>query len=426
MKISPARRTAFKLLSRIENEDSFSSALLAALGDLEPKDRALCHVLTLGVLRSQILLDRIIDKITKGKKLDPAVRIALRLGLFQVRSLDRIPDHSAVNESVNLVHAAGKSSARSLVNAVLRSALREMPTLDFDNELDRISVTHSHPEWLISKWILDHGVSEAEKIAEANNVPAPIVFREVNPAANLDWREYRRSDHVNGCFLAAKMTERLIEAASAGEIYFQDEGSQLVAAAAAATCGESFLDVCSAPGGKITFVASRGKNDLHLLAAGDIHKHRVQALKENCARHNVPVNIVQYDAEAALPFANECFDTVLVDAPCSGTGTIRHNPEIRYTLKSEDLADLAAKQLRILRNASKLVKTGGTLVYSTCSIEKEENEAVCDVFLEEDDRFSIQRQNIPDRFINKYGYARTFPHRDGMDGFFIAVFKAHG
>lgn len=425
MKISPARRAAFRILSRIENEDSYSSVLLASLDELSPNDRGLCYQLTLGVLRSQILLDRIIDTITGRKKLDPAVRIALRLGLFQIRSLDRIPGHSAVNESVNLVHSAGKSSARSLVNAVLRSALREMPKFDFENDLERISVTHSHPEWLIAKWIRDYGGTEAEKIAETNNVPATLAFRQINAFSEFDLSDYRRSELVEGCFFAEKMTDRLIDAASAGAIYFQDEGSQLVASAALSVCGGSFLDVCSAPGGKITFVASRARTDSPFFAAGDIHKHRVQALKENCARHDANVNIVQYDANAALPFENASFDTVLVDAPCSGTGTIRHNPEIRFTLKNEDFAELAAKQLRILRNASKLVKTGGTLVYSTCSIEKEENEAVCGSFVEGTKGFRVQRPIVPERFVNNDGFARTFPHRDGMDGFFIAVFKAN-
>jgi len=146
-------------------------------------------------------------------------------------------------------------------------------------------------------------------------------------------------------------------------------------------------------------------------------------LRENCRRQGVDfVNIVQYDAERALPFADQAFDTVLVDAPCSGTGTIRHNPEIRYFLQPEDFAELQNKQLRILKNASKLVTRGGTLIYSTCSFEKEENEAVCEAFLRDTADFRLVKPNVPERFLTERGFARTFPQRDGMDGFFVAEF----
>jgi len=134
------------------------------------------------------------------------------------------------------------------------------------------------------------------------------------------------------------------------------------------------------------------------------------------------VNIVQYDAERSLPFADEAFDSVLVDAPCSGTGTIRHNPEIRYFLKPDDFAELQDKQLRILKNASKLVTSGGTLVYSTCSLEREENEAVCEAFLRDNADFRLVKPNVPERFLTELGFARTFPQRDDMDGFFVAKF----
>jgi 16S rRNA (cytosine967-C5)-methyltransferase len=157
--------------------------------------------------------------------------------------------------------------------------------------------------------------------------------------------------------------------------------------------------------------------------AGDLHWNRVEFLRENCQRQGVKfVHIVQYDAEQSLPFADGAFDAVLVDAPCSGTGTIRHNPEIRYFLKPNDLTELQNKQLRILKNASKLVNQGGSLIYSTCSLEREENEVVCEAFLRDDPDFTLVNPDVPMRFLTEQGFARTFPQRDGMDGFFIASF----
>ena len=147
-------------------------------------------------------------------------------------------------------------------------------------------------------------------------------------------------------------------------------------------------------------------------------------MQENCLRQGAAsINVLQYDAENALPFADECFDVVLIDAPCSGTGTIRHNPEIRYFLQENDFSELSIKQLKILNNASKLIKSGGRIIYSTCSLEKEENEEVCGKFLSENDGFRLVNPNVSPKFLTAEGFARTFPQRDKMDGFFIAVFE---
>jgi 16S rRNA (cytosine967-C5)-methyltransferase len=181
--------------------------------------------------------------------------------------------------------------------------------------------------------------------------------------------------------------------------------------------------VCAAPGGKTTQVARKYRGIAGTLTvAGDLHESRVKLLQSTCERQKLDlVKIAQYDAENALPFADETFDTVLVDAPCSGTGTIRHNPEIRYLLRPDDFAKLAAKQRAILRNASCLVRRGGQLIYSTCSIQTEENEDVIRGFLQESPAFSLRQPGVPGRLLTDDGFARTFPHRDSTDGFFIAV-----
>jgi 16S rRNA (cytosine967-C5)-methyltransferase len=200
----------------------------------------------------------------------------------------------------------------------------------------------------------------------------------------------------------------------------------MVANAVGPPAGGKFLDVCAAPGSKTTSIAGRFRREQArtLTVAGDRYDGRIRVLRANCDRQGVgDVRIVQYDAEAELPFADGAFHSVLVDAPCSGTGTIRHNPEIRYRVAPADLEELPRKQLSILRNASKVVEPGGELIYSTCSLEPEENEAVCRLFLDEEPDFAAVRPRVPERFMTADGFGRTFPHRDGMDGFFIAAFR---
>lgn len=419
MKISPARTSAFDILLRIEKEKAHSSVLLANYEtSLTPADRALCHEVVLGTLRRQMLLDREMDILTGGKKLDVEVRIAIRLGLYQLRFLTKVPQYSAINESVNLIQRAKKTSAKSLVNAVLRRSTREHVDLVFDDEIERISIEQSHPRWLIEKWATAFGVEQAEILATTNNTSPPTAFRiigEITDEVAELLRRSRPSEFVDGCYIAPKGVARSDSA------YYQDEASQMTAQAVNVPTGGRFLDVCAAPGGKTGLIGQKATADL--VVAGDIHDRRVTFLRENCRKQGAQVSIVQYDAVAGLPFADETFDSILVDAPCSGTGTIRHNPEIRYFIEPHDLSELQAKQLRILQNASKLLKKGGSLVYSTCSVEREENEDVCEQFATENSDFLKVEPAVQRRFITDEGFARTWPPRDSLDGFFIAEFR---
>jgi 16S rRNA (cytosine967-C5)-methyltransferase len=449
-KISPARAAAFEILRRIEKERAFSSVLLPLYEEkLGDKDRALCHQIVLGVLRKKLYLDRVIDLFANGRKIDASIRTILEMGLFQLFFLDKIPAYSAINEAVNLAVKAKKTSAKGFVNAVLRRATRERPELKFKSETEKIAVETSHPEWLVEKWAMRFGREKAFALAAANNELPPLAFRptglfsggEAFPAEN-----YRKSEFVENCFIAERADERLLQMAEAGEIYFQDEASQMVGQTVGLKPGKSFLDVCAAPGGKTTQIALGIKNaklkiknsDSHnsqpetrnsqltahssQLISGDVHSQRVKFLRDNCRRQGVDfVSVVQYDAENSLPFADESFDRVLLDAPCSGTGTIRHNPEIRYFLREDDFEELSGKQLRILENASKLVKRGGKLIYSTCSLEREENESVIENFLSGGAGFRPAAPPVPERFLTGEGFARTFPSTDDMDGFFISV-----
>ncbi len=436
MNITPARLAAYEILFRIEKENAFSSVLLPIYeAGIDKRDRALVHELVLGVIRRKLYLDFAIEKFSgkKTDRLDLEVMIALRLGLYQMMFLDKIPASAAANESVNLVARAKKKSAKGFVNAVLRNAAREqtVSTDDIEDETVKLSIETSHPVWLIEKWIRDLGVEETKQLIEANNRQPKAAFRLTQKSAaetagiigkiGLDLSE---SKILSGAWTVRRSNEVLRALAEAGKIYFQDESSQLVAELIKMRIGERFWDVCAAPGSKATFVSMNNmKNAAGIVqVAGDVYLHRIRTLRENC--RNVGADRIRpfcCDAEKEVPFGTDTFDHILVDAPCSGTGTIRNNPEIRYTLRPEDFSALAEKQLKILFNASKTLKTGGVLIYSTCSLEPEENEEVVRRFLSENPYFQKLIPELPRQYLTEEGFGRIFPHRDNTAGFFIAV-----
>ncbi len=416
--ISPARVAAFNILQQVEN-GAFSSVLLAAFEiNLQPLDRALCHELVLGVLRWQLFLDRIAEHFSKRRveSLDAAVRIALRLGLYQLRFLTRVPASAAVNESVSLVRAARLSSATAFVNAVLRRAVREKEfDPDISDPLEKIALRTSHPAWLIERWVNSFGLEQAEAFARANNTVPPTAFRVVaNRASQSEilsrlsaaGATLESSDFVNGAWRVSGATSLLREMSAAGEIYLQDEASQLVADMMEVKRGERVLDLCAAPGGKTTLIADRAGDEAFIVAS-DRSPTRLATVILTTRLHGLKsITPLILDATEQLPFEAESFDRVLVDAPCSGTGTLRSNPEIRWRLAPTDFANLAQQQKRILSRAVEVLKPGGRLVYSTCSVEREENEEVIETI---------------DLKVLKT--MRTWPQREGTDGFFISILE---
>jgi 16S rRNA (cytosine967-C5)-methyltransferase len=447
-RVSASRRAAFEVLRRVEEEGAFASVLLVSAGEeLRADDRALCYELVLGVLRRQLWLDKLIEHYAKrdASRLDAPVRRALRLGLYQLRFLTRIPASAAVNESVNLAHEARVRSAANFINAVLRRATREPdydPATAATIELERLAIATSHPVWLVERWIKSFGAKDAESFAHANNLTPPVAFR-VNSfgASGVEVIERLRvagvkvepsqiapeAWRVGATGGASGVSQLLRELAGEGAIYMQDEASQLVAHALGARACERVLDVCAAPGSKTTQIAALS-HDKAFVVAGDIYAHRLQTLSESAARQNLKnIQAVVYDAEGSpLPFAEGAFERVLVDAPCTGTGTLRHNPEIRWRITPSDIADLAARQRRILAHAARTVCVGGRLVYSTCSVEREENEEVVAAFLETHAAFRLIRPDVPERLLTNDGAARTWPQRDDTDGFFVAAFEKKG
>jgi 16S rRNA (cytosine967-C5)-methyltransferase len=433
--ISPARLAAFEILRRVE-DGAYASVLLAAKEpSLAPLDRSLCHELVMGVLRRQLWLDRLAEFYANRKVdgMDVDVRLALRLGLYQLRFLSRIPASAAVNESVNLVYYARLRSAGSMVNAVLRRATRDPdvdPSLDITDPIEKIAVSTSHPFWLMERWIKAIGRDEAEAFANANNEPAPVAFRvvatRVEESAVVERLREAGATVVpskisTGAWRVSGAGSLLPELVTSGQIYIQDEASQLVATVLGAEPGERVLDLCAAPGSKATQIADRAR-DAALIVAADIHEHRLRTVVSTAAAHGLKsIHGVALDGLATLPFRNE-FDRVLVDAPCSGTGTLRRNPEIRWRISPAAIEDLSRRQTRLLVNASQFVKPGGQLVYSTCSVEADENEDVVQAFLERVESFHSAELPLVGTLITSSGAARTWPHRQDTDGFFIQAF----
>ncbi|HVF55601.1 MAG TPA: 16S rRNA (cytosine(967)-C(5))-methyltransferase RsmB [Pyrinomonadaceae bacterium] len=441
-RVSPSRRTAFEILRRVEEESAFAAPLLAnSAAELNAEDRALCYELVLGVLRRQLWLDKLVEHYAAraAESLDAPVRRALRLGLYQLRFLARIPSRAAVNESVNLAHASRLRSAAPFINAVLRRATREP---DFDpatlarNPSERIAIETSHPVWLIERWSAVFGAHEAEAFARANNRPAHVAFRvnllRAEEGAGVFEKlsgagvEVAPSRVAPGAWrvVGGGGAPLLRTLAAEGLIYMQDEASQLVAHVLGARSGERVLDACAAPGSKTTQIAASA-GDGALVVAGDLYVNRLRVVEELSARQGLrSISTVALNAETGVPFGDESFDRVLLDAPCTGTGTLRHNPEIRWRITAGDVEELAARQGRILSEVCRAVRRGGRLVYSTCSIETEENEDVVEAFLRAHGEFrQVPAAPAAGGLLTPAGAARTWPHRDDVDGFFVAAFE---
>ena len=400
MSVTLARRIAFDVLRRVETEGAFAAELLharlGAAGDrgrapLKREDAALATELTLGVLRRLRLLDFLLERHLSEPvaSLDLEVLLALRLGLYQLRWLERVPARAAVHESVELVKRAKKRSAASLVNAVLRRAAesagtpaeklvpRELPPAE------RLGILHSHPAWMVERWLARFGEARTVALMEANNRAPRVTCAVLEPARQseiITGLEGAGLEVEPGRWLRAAVTVRGgnlagTEAFRRGRVSIQDEASQMVALLVDARAGDSVLDLCAAPGGKTALLA-RTAGPAALLVAADLHPHRLRAMQAQLARVGVAhARLVALDAATPLPFARR-FERILVDAPCSGTGTLERNPEIRWRLRPDDLADLHGRQVAMLAHALELLAPGGRLVYSTCSLEPEENESV--------------------------------------------------
>jgi len=447
MAVSPARAVALEILLRVEREDSYAAELLhsARLSKLSARDHGLATELVMGVLRWQSLLDQrlAVASSQKLERLDGEVLAALRLGVYQLQFLSRVPARAAIFESVELVKAARKRSAASFVNAVLRK-IAATGTKDIFAEIgkspDSITLARNaaHPPWLVARWIERYGLETARQIcAHDQTVPTTSIHIhdrqcetelagagvQLAPGGLLSAARRVLAGDVTGT-----------RAYQEGRVAIQDEASQLVALLVGR--GETnvdcaILDCCAAPGSKTALLARR--NPRAKVFATELHPHRARLLHDLTRLPNVYV--VAADARH-LPFSL-AFDRILADVPCSGTGTLARNPEIKWRLKAEDLRDLQSRQVAILKSALAQLAMGGRLVYSTCSMEREENEAVVEAVLDGTAEFKIADFNGELEQLRQSGeicwqdiasllagpYLKTIPGVHPCDGFFAAMIE---
>lgn len=452
MAISAARKIAFDVLRRVASEDAYAADLLYA--ELEPAikkaDASLATELTLGVLRWQRLLDFLLQRHLERRcdQLDLEVLVALRMGLYQLRYLERVPQRAAIHESVELVKRARKSSAAGVVNAVLRRATadariagRELDKLIPEGAAaeERLGILYSHPSWLITRWIRAFGEKRAIALLDANNRPAPATCAVVDAqAAGRIEESLRKSGFevtpgrwLRGALRISGGNPAATNAYRGGEINFQDEASQMVAHLVDARNSQTVLDACAAPGGK-TMILSRAVGPGGCVIAGDLHEHRLRIIRQQLRRTGIQnVDLLGLDARQPFPFSSG-FDRVLIDAPCSGTGTLSRNPEIRWRLKPNDLNQAHNSQAAMLRNALAAAAAFGRVVYSTCSLEPEENELVISESLARSPEWRVisgeealaphlRESAMARKLFTADGFFRTFSAEQGMDCFFGAV-----
>ena len=429
--IAPARVAAYDVLRAVGSGRADLGAALARVRTRldDERDRALAGEIATGTLRWQGAFDHVIASLAARplKKLDPEVLDILRMSMFQILHLERIPVSAAVKDAVDLAGKAGKRSAAGLVNALLRRVSRERDRLplpvrpadsaDREAALLYLSITLSHPAWLARRWLDRYGFDHAERWVRFNNEHAPLTLRVNRLRASGEEVTRQLRDVGIEAEAASRAPDALIVRSGnplstplheAGLFLVQDEASQLVGSFAAPCAAERVLDVCASPGGK-TIAMAAAMTGRGLIVAADVRRRRVELLRQTVARAGASnVVIVQADATAALPF-RRVFDRVLLDAPCSGLGTVRRDPDIKWRRREEDLPALASAQLAMLERASEVVMAGGTLVYATCSSEPEENDEVVAAFL---DRHPA--------FVRSGEVLRTLPFRDGLEAFFAA------
>jgi 16S rRNA (cytosine967-C5)-methyltransferase len=422
--IAPARRLAHSLLCRIDSEGLFSDAALnsAAVAQLEPRDRHLVTELVMGTLRWQGKLDHVLARQSSRpwNEVEPRVRCLLRMSLHQMWNMDRIPDHAIVNDAVEIAkHQAGRG-AEKFVNAILRRLGREQPW-------EAVEKTGSFPpwaraslpRWLWERWSERFGESRAEEYALSLNVPPRTVFRIGAGADSLPSdAEFEASELVPGAFWS-KTAGREPEGIRECPVRIQDEGSQLIPQLLGPVPGLRIWDACAAPGGKSAILL---ENAATFVVSSDLSRQRAGRMSRALAGKSGTATLI-LDAAATPPFRCR-FDAVLADVPCSGLGTLRRNPEIKWHLKPEQLSSFSAAQEQILAAVSRAVRAGGRLLYSTCSTEPEENEDVVMGFLSRQRDFTLEKPVHPrevEAFLDGSGFLRTFPGTRLWDGFFAAL-----
>lgn len=435
------REVALKILVDINEKKAYSNIELNKMDkDMEHRDENLVREIVYGIIENKLYIDHIISKASKIrlKKIHPYILEILRMGIYQILFMDKIPNSAAVNESVKLAKKYGHKGTIGYVNGILRAITRDKDKfleIDESDKAQFISIKYSHPKWMVERWIKEFGTDFTEKLCKANNETPSLNIRVNTLKTNkkeliLKLTEkgikLKEALYADDCLIVDEVNNITnLQEFKDGLFTIQDESSMLVAQIMDPVEGSTALDVCSAPGGKSTHMAQYMGNK-GMIISRDIFDHKIKLIEENSKRLGIDIiNVENYDALTKDKKLIGKIDYLLLDAPCSGLGLIRRKPEIKWNRLEEDVSILSKLQYDIIDNIKDYIKPGGTLVYSTCTIEKEENINIINKFISENPDFKLK--SIYDRFIFKEnlnslkdGYIQLFPHLHNTDGFFIA------
>jgi len=446
-----ARELALQVLRAVEEDGAYANlALNQVLERYRPGklDRAFATELTYGTLRTRNTLDWVLGQFVKKPLTSQtiALRNILRLGVYQLMCMDRVPPSAACNEGAEMARRHGHPGSVKFVNGVLRNVARQIKEIKFpqlaDDPIAHISLRYSHPAWLVEGWLARFGPEETISLCRANNEPAPNTVRtntlkltraELAGRLREDGLAARETAYApEGLNIEGFFSLNALGAFQEGLFQIQDESSMLAGRALMPRPGARVLDVCGAPGGKTTHLAELMENRGEILAV-DIHPHKIALIEENCRR--LGINIVEalaMDAERLPEQLDEWADFILVDAPCTGLGVLRRRPDARWRKEPGQIPAIARLQAGILKSAARCLKKKGVLVYSTCTITREENLRQVEDFLSRHPDFSLEDLSpflpvgLDEQGTMRSGYLEILPHRHGMDGFFISRMRKKG
>ncbi|MCQ6274045.1 16S rRNA (cytosine(967)-C(5))-methyltransferase RsmB [Bacillus sp. V3B] len=438
------REAALEILEMIEKNQSYSNLLLnnsIKKNEIDKKDIGLLTELTYGTLQRKIALDYYLSPfLAKNKKLESWVRQLLRLTIYQMVYLDKIPDRAAIHEAVEIAKRRGHKGIASLVNGILRSMQREgIPSFDaIEDPIERLSIRTSHPLWLVKRWVSQFGFEETKAMCELN-LTAPTMTGRVNTTKisrdeclvqlASEGFEVKASLVVPEAILCLKGNLAHSDTFKKGLLTIQDESSMIVGLALGVTDQQKVLDACAAPGGKSTHIAEKMNGTGEVISL-DLHEHKVKLIRENARRlelSNIQAKTLD-SRDVQEHFEKESFDRILLDAPCTGLGVMRRKPDIKYTKKEEDLFQLQKIQKTLLESVASLLKKDGILVYSTCTIDQEENQEVVEAFLQQHPEYvrdETFRERIPGEIqsLVKNSEMQILPQYFNSDGFYIACLR---
>ncbi|MCL5020302.1 MAG: 16S rRNA (cytosine(967)-C(5))-methyltransferase RsmB [Bacteroidetes bacterium] len=434
-----AREIAVKILNRVERTDSYLDKLLDSElrnSDLTKLDKSFLTELVNGTIRWKLRLDYVISQFYRGdySKVDINIKNAIRVAIYQIMFLERVPKSAAVNEAVEFVKKLRGQYLANLVNAVLRTTIRKLNVVEYpsieDDAVRSLATIHSFPQWLVRRFIDRFGVYETEQLLSALNERPRLSIRvneRITPVDTLVTYMEDRGMRVSRAqylpnFLYVEGLSRIgeLESFRAGKFTVQDESAGIVTKLLAPQEGETILDMCAAPGGKTTHILEMTGGKVHLTAVEKYENRAmlIQNLLDRMGYRDVKVKVAD-----GITYSDDTkYDKILIDVPCTGFGVIRKKPDSKWKREPEDIEKLKVIQMSIINNTAKLLKPNGTLVYSTCTIEEEENESVVANFLGDHPEFELEAaDNYVERsFVSKRGFVETLPHRHDMDGGFAA------